>query len=358
MNEDELRAFLESATADDKNADGNEADESGKDSPRMSFEELMGIKRDGSSDAAAAAEANGARGDSPTEQAASEPRVADPERDVQHVAAPVAPRAAQNEPDLVPIQLPGPPQASKPSTAPFWEQNEPKPTDAEPAADQSEPLPATAPLPVGASQTEPHMELFGSDPLPAAETSEYEKISVVGSEKSRSRYVPWVIVGAGAILAIVASLVVVFAVRGGEEPAPTTAPTTQEPVEPTTVAPTEEPTIEPTETEPAGDEAPEVEVGDTGDFEIASWGVKGQISSKFGWPRYTISGENLTFEGGTLLPQFPESCAAMRTGFGITKMADGTFEVYRPAGTCDEAPDFYNEVWGLTAAIIPTLKAA
>jgi len=359
MNEDELRAFLESATVGDSETEADTESEEAKDpAAGMSFEELMRMKRGDSSPSesagsASAAEASarpsapGASQEPPAAPATSEPPVTE-----------VLPQAS--EPELTPIVLPGPPRpASKPDASePFWEPKKAAPAAAAPAASET---PSTAPLPSGSNLVEdPASDLFGSDPLPSpGSEEEYERISVVGSEKPRSKFVPWLIVGLGAVLAIAVSIVIVLAVRGGGESEPQTEPTTQSP--PATSEPTEETPVEPTETEPetpAADEPPEVEVGNTGSFKIDSWGVQGEISAKFGWPSYKISGDTLTFEGGTLLPQFPDSCAAMRTGFGITKKADGSFEVFRPAETCAEAPDFYNEVWGLTAAIIPTLKAA
>ena len=58
--------------------------------------------------------------------------------------------------------------------------------------------------------------------------------------------------------------------------------------------------------------------------------------------------------GGAVLEALVEE--AMRTGFGITKKADGSYVVLRPNERCAEAPELFDEVWGLTAAIIPTIK--
>lgn len=358
MNEDELRAFLESATVDDSDGEGGSKDPA---TQRMSFEELS--RRGRENEAEARNDEAGARPTSDSAQRdASRPRTPEP--------GSAQASSDSDDAELTPIVLPAPPRASKP-TEPFWEQprNAKSASQRKPERTPAEEPPSTAPLPVepeanpaaDVPERDSAGQLFGSDPLPTPETGEYEKISVVGSEKSKSHLVPWIIVGAGAVIAIVASIFIVLAVRGGTEEPPVAEPTSQSPDDTATEEPVEEPTTEPTEpeeSEPAADEPPAVEVGNTGDFNIESWGVKGEISAKFGWPRYTISGDTLTFEGGTLLPQFPESCATMRTGFGITKQADGSFEVHRPAETCADAPDFYNEVWGLMAAIIPTLKPA
>src|SRR5690606_6582635 len=150
---------------------------------------------------------------------------------------------------------------------------------------------------------------------------EYEPIAVTGGERSR-RIVPWIVAGAGAVIALIAAVLIVFAVRGGDEaPAPTAAPqpTTEQPAteEPPTPNEEESPESTPsTPTPPPSDEPPAVEVGNTGTMDIPAWGVTSQISAKFGWPRYTIdANNNLLLADGTLLPQFPDSCQEMRTGF-------------------------------------------
>jgi len=403
MNEDELREFLESATVDTPGKGGQSADATDAPAPRLSFEKLMQMKRaESAGDRAAAPVDPAAQDQAPTPAAAPTPPAAPsaaptapqdpPATEVLPQApsatpAPVTPPVppAAPEPELAPIILPGPPQpnARPVSNEPFWETHaraaaaapEVPATPAAPAPTTPVPSATPATTPLSAARPEAHSQTgivenhtddpFGADPLPVPGVDgagdDYERIEVVGAEKSHSKMIPWIIVGAGAILAIILAIVVVFAVRGGSaEPTETAEPTTEAPAEPTTEEPTAEPPAEtsepPAETTPPADEPPEVEVGKTGSFKIDSWGVQGEISAKFGWPSYTISNGTLTFEGGTLLPQFPDSCAAMRTGFGITKLDDGTFEVHRPAETCAEAPDFYNEVWGLTAAIVPTLK--
>jgi hypothetical protein len=222
---------------------------------------------------------------------------------------------------------------------------------AKPASEPVEPIPATAPLPLGLEELFGQQETAAAAPPPSAE-SEYERIAVTGGEKKR--FIPWIVVGAGAIIALVAAILIVLSVRGGDsETDPTTAPPTTE--QPTETTPSE-PDPEPVEPEPNPNEPPVVEVGPTGDFPIPAWGLQGEISAQFGWPQYRFEGENLILHGGTLLPQFPESCAEMREGFGLTRMADGTLEVLRPAQTCAEAPELYDQVWGLTAATIPTFK--
>lgn len=401
MNEDELRAFLESATVggdDDGDRDGtpeNEApeaparaaafDEAAPTAPMPavqapedpaapaaepqpgrlpSFDELMGIKRDPAPAAPSAPAAPAAPGPViPPVSAAS--------------AAAAAASTPGAEPELTPLVLPGPgtrpatpaapavpsnpqaPTAFSPQPARSTQRPAAVPVAAPPAA--ATPTPArTSPLPTGigalAGQGAAQNGIApnGASASGSSGGDDYEKISVTGGEKKR--FIPWIVVGAGAVVALIAAVLIVFAVRGGGEPAPTAAPTTSESPEPDpseSTAP--EPSDEPDET-PAPDEAPTVEVGQTGDFPIPDWGLSGQISGQLGWPQYRFEGENLILFGGSLLPQFPDSCAAMREGFGLTRQADGSLEVLRPAERCAAAPELYDQVWGLVAATIPTFQ--
>ena len=224
----------------------------------------------------------------------------------------------------MPIVLPAPP--SRPSTpaAPPRAAAQPPttPLPAAPQSAQSQPAqPRTAQL-----QTPPP-----SDRISAAQLANdlgfdsmltvddgYERIEVTGGERDRPRFVPWIIVGAVAVIAIVASVLIVLSVRGAENPGtPTADPTnsTGAPTTPTSETPTpsDEPTSSETPTTPEGD-APKVDVGDQGKFPIAAWNLTGKISAKFGWPQYRIEdqGKTLILFGGSLLPQFPESCKEMR----------------------------------------------
>lgn len=380
MNEDELRAFLESATVGDD--DHDEAHDA---------EHAPGAAGEADADPAAAAPGKtpAAPAQDPAERLPSFDELMGIEREPEppaeglrrgQNAAPAAPQPADADVELTPLVLPGPgtrpapaepvrppqpavapaPQPARRSTAapdePAIPADPTQPAPAQPvaaraAAPATQPTPATAPLPTGVDA------LLGSAGG-SGDDDGYEPIAVTGGERGRARFIPWIVVGAGAVVALIAAVLIVFAVRGdGGEPSPTAAPTTTE--EPSTPAPTEEePKPSPTETDaPDSDQPPTVDVGRTGTMDIPAWGVTSQISAKFGWPSYTIdAGGNLVLDGGTLLPEFPESCAAMRTGFGITKKADGSYVVLRPAERCADAPELFDEVWGLTAAIIPTIK--
>ncbi|MBO1900734.1 hypothetical protein J4H92_02075 [Leucobacter weissii] len=342
MNDDELREFLESATI---GGDEPEEDETQDPAPGP---------------AAPAVGANPAPYGQPVAAPPAHQGGAQPSFE-EVIGAGHDP----GSPEVTPLILPGPPPSARAA------RRQSAPRTAQPAAPVPEQAPAvpTAPFPrqPDAAQAAPFVapstqELpaalgFGPSAEPARPT-DYEPVSATGQERRRSRLMPWIVTGVGAAVVLVAAVLIVLAIRGnGADPAPTTAPTTP-PVTPT--APAEDPTPEP-EPEPDddADEAPEVEVGQTGNFPIPDWGVNGQISEKFGWPQFRFEGadnETLILLGGTLLPQFPDSCAEMREGFGLTRDAEGEIEVHRPAETCAEAPELYNEVWGLVAATVPTFE--
>lgn len=175
-----------------------------------------------------------------------------------------------------------------------------------------------------------------------------------------SSRLPWIIVGAVAVIAIVVSIVVVNIARGTES-APeantntTTEPTTPQPEpESDTPSPTTPETPKPEER--PKDEAPSVEVGPTDVMLIGPWNATSQLSQRFGPARFEIPDNvNLQLSSG-LLDSFPESCAAMRTAWGATRLDDGTFQVRKPAESCAEAPELYDTVWGLVTAWVETIK--
>lgn len=166
--------------------------------------------------------------------------------------------------------------------------------------------------------------------------------------------VPWIAVGIIAVLAIVASIVVVNLSRlgsadeAGSAPPPPPAAASAPP--PRTSAP------KPSATPPA-DTPPAADMGaDPMPLSIEAWGVRADLSRKFGSTSYTIpDGTNLVFSSG-LIDALPESCAAMRTGFGITRLPDGRYEVLRPDARCAAAPELYDEIWGQLAATVKTIR--
>lgn len=171
----------------------------------------------------------------------------------------------------------------------------------------------------------------------------------------KARMVPWIVVGAVAVVAIIASIVTLSIARGtGNEPEPTAtqteAPTTTDTTEP-------EPTSEPSEkpSEETGD-VPKVDVGQTNNMPIAAWNATSDISAKFGSVQYNITGDDLVLSSA-LIDSLPSSCEAMKAQWGATK--NGTkYELLKPSGECTAAPELYDELWGLTDAFVRTIRPA
>lgn len=176
--------------------------------------------------------------------------------------------------------------------------------------------------------------------------------------KRGNQAMPWILVGIVAVVAIVASIIVVNIARGGEgdpgeakpSPGSTTAPTTA----PTTASPTPS-DVKPTSEKPDENTPPSVEVGETIPFPIGPWNANSQWPQRLLGASFSINGDSDLRLSGELFNSFPESCAAMRGEWGATRLADGTFEVAKPATKCAEAPELYDEVWGLLAAWTKTI---
>lgn len=237
---------------------------------------------------------------------------------------------------------------------------------------------------------DPLEELFGSlddtpEPVPARERLAHEQAERVRTaqlpaERSATRSTstlprdegsgrpdrsaqakPWIIVGIVAVVAILASIIVLNMARGDDSASPTTAPTSSPSAstKPTTTAPAK-PTTEKPETEkPDEDTPPVVDVGATSPFPITQWGASSQWPGRLGSASYALSGaDNAELRlTGELFDSFPESCSAMRQEWGATRLADGSFEVAKPATKCEAAPELYDEVWGLLHAWTETIKA-
>ena len=360
MNEDELRAFLESATVGDdasepEESDGSEGNAAEADRPELAPTEPIVIL--------------------PSAPQAAGPR---PGRAARAGAEPSFDEIMGGNAEVTPLVLPGPPVAAPmfpqtspsetapPAAAPTAAAPTPRPAARQPAA---APQPPTAPLP---QQSQARSQAPRTEALPdfAAElgfsqTPEagYEPVSVTGGGQERRRVLPWAIVALVAVAAIIAAVFVVNAVRGGGDDTPPVAEPggggtgTSQPTPPAETPDEEEPS-EPEAPETPGDEPPAVEVGGTFDMSIPQWDTVVDVSGKLGGDiSYVLEGENLILQDG-LLATFPASCSAMRTGFGMTRLADGGFEVLRPAESCVEAPELYDAVWGLVAAMVESARKA
>lgn len=353
MNDEELRAFLESATVGD----------------------------DDEQQGAAAAET--------AAEKAAEPTVVLPPGPAEHAAGDRspsfdelmgwgAPSATAADAGLTPLVLPGPPAETSrsvrqdPAAPPAQTRPEPSPVFAPPkpaASAAPRPAVATPPAPAAsaATPTTPIVPIPQTPPVAAAQfgpsTSalpeigeDYEKISVTGGERGAKRFIPWIIVGAGAVIALIVAVFVIGSLNGGGAgPEPTAAPTT------TQGTPSEEtpsPSDDPDETRPTptptapSTTVPQVEVGPIMNMPITQWNVQADLSQKLGDTYYNITGENLVLTT-SLIDSLPASCSKE---WGMTRLADGSFEVLKPAERCAAAPELYDELWGLMHAMVQTVR--
>lgn len=191
-----------------------------------------------------------------------------------------------------------------------------------------------------------------SDSDPQAE-EEYEPISVTGSEKRARKAMPWLIVGGGVAIALIASIFVINGVRGTESPetdgtpAVTSPPTTTE--DPTTTEepePTEDPTPDP-------NVAPVVDPGSTYDLAITQWGLTVPRSEAFGGstPYNLYDNDSRAMFTLPLAESLSATCAqaAAPEAWGLLKKEDGKLEVIRPEPRCTDPGDaaVYDKIWGL-----------
>ena len=192
--------------------------------------------------------------------------------------------------------------------------------------------------------------------LADAESSddEYERISVTGGAARGRKALPWLIVGGGVVIAIIASIFVINGVRSDDAQAPTDKPAvTSEPApeETTPPAPEPEPSEEPA---PEPNTAPVIDPGSTYTFPISQWGLTFEASEKLGGSTpYTLFDGNsrAMFDTIPVAAGLSEACAAARAEhvWGLLKKDDGTIEVIRPEPRCTVPGDaaIYDTIWGV-----------
>ena len=82
------------------------------------------------------------------------------------------------------------------------------------------------------------------------------------------------------------------------------------------------------------------------------------MSNRLGIMNYALESSpptgRLVFSGG-LLEQLPASCA--KEPWGMTNLGDGKFEALKPTTRCAAAPELYDELWGLMAAMAASARA-
>ena len=191
-------------------------------------------------------------------------------------------------------------------------------------------------------------DLFES--LPEEEPEEFEPYE---PRKRHPYLIPWLIVAAVAIAAVIIAFVVVNNLRD-DEPAPSPTATADPAPTPTETGPTTDPTPKPTPTPEPDDGVPDVDVGETFTMPIEAWGTSAEVSHKFGTVFYTIPAESLILSS-PLINSLPEECADMRSQWGVTRIPDG-YEVLKPEERCEAAPELYDELWGLTAAMVDSME--
>lgn len=228
----------------------------------------------------------------------------------------------------------------------------------QPATEQMAPV-QPAPVPARNRLVQEQAERVRTSQLPAGKSGPATRATSVDPSRA-AQAKPWIVVGVIAVLAIVASIVVLNIARGGQE----TAPEATQGPQPTTTEPSPSPTMgddaqtdgdaEEEDEQPAADAPPQVDVGPTNTMRIDAWGVTSELSQRFGSTSYAIPDNVNLVLTSDLLASFPDSCAAMRQGWGATRQEDGTFTVLRPAEPCAEAPELYGEVWGLVDAWVKT----
>lgn len=193
---------------------------------------------------------------------------------------------------------------------------------------------------------------------------EYEPIAVTGGESRGRKALPWIIVGGGAIIALVASIFVINGVRANENTDPVTPPTTT-----TEPAPTPEPSTKPEkpeETKPVEPTtAPVIDPGSTWDLRINQWDMTVEVSEKLGGSTpYTLTDGNsrAMFDSLPVTSGISDACAAAKAegAWGLQKNDDGKLEVVRPEPRCADPADaaVYDTIWGALDYMAKSAKAA
>lgn len=105
----------------------------------------------------------------------------------------------------------------------------------------------------------------------------------------------------------------------------------------------------------SGGSVPSVDVGDTFKMDVSQWGVSVLVSRKLSNIHYELRGENLYLTSDQSM-SLPVSCQVMREGFGLVRGANGGYRALKPEKRCEDAPELYDELWGLMDAMAKTVK--
>jgi len=222
---------------------------------------------------------------------------------------------------------------------------------------------------------DPLEELFGPQPeepkpVPARERLQQEQAERVRTAKLRtepgprdraSRAKPWIVVGLVAVVALVASILVVNLARAGgdadeagrqEAPATSSARPSSDASDTGDAAAKDDAAKDDDAKDADEDDGvPAVDPGQTNTLDIPAWGVTSQLSAKFGSASYKIPDNVNLVLSSPLIDQLP--CDGQ---WGVTRHDDGTYTVLKPAERCAAAPELYDEIWGLTAALVDSIE--
>lgn len=193
---------------------------------------------------------------------------------------------------------------------------------------------------------------------------EYEPIAVTGGESRGRKALPWIIVGGGAIIALVASMFVINGVRANETTDPVAPPVTT-----TEATPKPEPSTKPAEPEEEKPvdptTAPVVDPGSTWTLRIDQWNMSVEVSEKLGGSTpYTLFDGNsrAMFDSLPVASGISDACAAAKaeSAWGLRKKDDGKLEVIRPEPRCSNPADaaVYDTIWGVLDYMAKSAKPA
>jgi len=179
----------------------------------------------------------------------------------------------------------------------------------------------------------------------------------------RRPYLPWVIVGAVVLAALIVSIIVIAVSRATPGPAASPTPSRSASASPSASAtplpsasasprPSSSPTPTPSPSPTSSPNDPPR--GPTNTLDITQWGVVAQLDQRLGSAEYSIDGQQRLTLSSTLMQQLPASCSAAQSGWGFQKV-DGPgngarqvggayYQRLTPSGGCPADPALYSQI--------------
>lgn len=202
-----------------------------------------------------------------------------------------------------------------------------------------------------------------TDKLKDVNDQSFFEFEDVEAHQRSPHLIPWLVAGMVAVIALLASVIVLNVARGANDEAkPEPTPTSQEPTTPETSEPETEPEDTPEPAENPDDEidTSHVVVGSVWTLDVAyeGWNIQTDVPNKFVEWTYTLQGDDQQYLvlDSALINSLPESCKEMRNKWGLERVAAGKFEAYSPQTMCEENPALYTEILGLTRAMAETVR--